>query len=61
MFSSKGRLFVRKLTVAVDPTPPLGNPHPAGTAKGCLDVARDILVAVLASHNTVIVSPVQGL
>jgi len=50
-FSSKGRLYVTKLTLVVDPTSPLPtplrNPYPAGSAKGCCVATSDILVVAL--------------
>jgi len=56
VFSSKGRLYVTKLTLVVNRTSPLPtplrNPDPAGTAKGCHVVTRDILVVSLAGCNT---------
>ena len=56
-FYFKGKLYISKLAQAVDPTffppaPPLRNPHPTGTAKGCRGAARDIVVVALAGHNT---------
>jgi len=44
-----------ELVQAVDPDflhPPLRNPRPTGTAKGCREAARDISVEVPADHNT---------
>jgi len=63
VFSSKGRLYVTKVTLVVDPTSslptPLRNLHPAGTAKGCRVSARDILVVAQAGCNTKIYKLVQ--
>ena len=54
VFSSYGRGCSSELFQAVDrfltPTP-LRNPHPTGSAKGCRDVAKDILVLALAGQN----------
>jgi len=54
VFPSYGRgcnsEVVQAVVRFVNPTP-LRNTHPTGTAKGCRDAARDILVVALAGHN----------
>jgi len=55
VFYSQGRgcsiELVQALVLFVTPAP-LRNHHPTGPAKGCRGAARDILVFVLAGHNS---------